>query len=49
VLDRADAAEATKLAIPVTVTDTLMTTLVDRENLAWHVLASADALAKATA
>jgi LPPG:FO 2-phospho-L-lactate transferase len=49
VLDRADAAEATKLAIPVTVADTLMTTLVDRENLARHVLASADALAKATA
>jgi LPPG:FO 2-phospho-L-lactate transferase len=49
VLDRADAAEAAKLAIPVTVADTLMTTLVDRENLARHVLASADALAKATA
>jgi hypothetical protein len=31
------------------VADTLMTTLVDRENLARHVLASADALAKATA
>jgi LPPG:FO 2-phospho-L-lactate transferase len=49
VLDRADAAEAAKLAIPVTVAHTLMTTLADRENLARHVLASADALAKATA
>jgi LPPG:FO 2-phospho-L-lactate transferase len=49
VLDHADAAEAAKLAIPVTVADTLMTTLADRENLARHVLASADALAKATA
>jgi LPPG:FO 2-phospho-L-lactate transferase len=49
VLDRVDAAESGKLGIPVTVTHTLMTTLADREHLARHVLASADALAKATA
>ncbi len=49
VLDRTDAAEAEKLGIPVTVADTLMTTLADREALARCVLASADALAKATA
>jgi LPPG:FO 2-phospho-L-lactate transferase len=49
VLDRADAAEAGKLGIPVTVTPTLMRTLTDREDLARHVLASADALARATA
>jgi LPPG:FO 2-phospho-L-lactate transferase len=49
VLDRADAAEADKLGIPATVTHTLMTTLADREDLARHVLASADALAEATA
>jgi LPPG:FO 2-phospho-L-lactate transferase len=49
VLDRTDAAEAGKLGIPVTVTHTLMMTLADRENLARHVLASADALAKAPA
>jgi LPPG:FO 2-phospho-L-lactate transferase len=49
VLDGADAAEAGKLGIPVTLAHTLMTTLADRENLARHVLASADALAKATA
>ena len=49
VLDGADAAEAGKLGIPVTLAHTLMTTLADRENLARHVLASADALAKAMA
>jgi LPPG:FO 2-phospho-L-lactate transferase len=49
VLDRVDAAQAAKLGLPVTVAHTLMTTLADRENLAQHVLASADALAKATA
>jgi len=49
VLDGADAAEAEKLGIPVTLAHTLMTTLADRENFAQHVLASADALAKATA
>jgi LPPG:FO 2-phospho-L-lactate transferase len=49
VLDGADAAEARKLGIPVTLAHTLMTTLADRENLARDVLASADALAKATA
>jgi LPPG:FO 2-phospho-L-lactate transferase len=49
VLDRTDADAAGKLGIPVTVTNTLMTTLADRENLARDVLASADALAKAAA
>jgi LPPG:FO 2-phospho-L-lactate transferase len=49
VLDRADAAEAEKLGIPVTLAHTLMTTLADREELARSVLASADALAKASA
>src|SRR5499433_585303 len=49
VLDRADAAAAGELGIPVTLAHTLMTTLADREELARHVLASADAAAKATA
>jgi len=49
VLDRADAAGAEKLGIPVTLTHTLMTTLADREELARGVLASADALARASA
>jgi len=49
VLDRADAAAAAELGIPVTLAHTLMTTLADREELAHHVLASADAAAKATA
>jgi LPPG:FO 2-phospho-L-lactate transferase len=49
VLDHADAAEAEKLGIPVTLAHTLMTTLADREELARRVLASADALAKASA
>jgi LPPG:FO 2-phospho-L-lactate transferase len=49
VLDRADAGEAAKLGIPVTAAHTLMTSLADREELARHVLASADALTKATA
>jgi len=49
VLDRADAAGAEKLGIPVTLAHTLMTTLADREELARRVLASADALAKASA
>jgi LPPG:FO 2-phospho-L-lactate transferase len=48
VLDRVDAAQAAKLGLPVTVAHTLMTTLADRENLARHALASADALATAT-
>jgi LPPG:FO 2-phospho-L-lactate transferase len=48
VLDRTDAAEAENLGIAVTVAHTLMTTLADREALARCVLASADALAKAT-
>ena len=47
--DRTDAAEAENLGIAVTVAHTLMTTLADREALAQCVLASADALAKATA
>ncbi|MFL6823386.1 MAG: 2-phospho-L-lactate transferase [Xanthobacteraceae bacterium] len=46
VLDRVDAAQAAKLGLPVTVAHTLMKTLADRENLARHALASADALAK---
>ena len=46
VIDHTDAAE---LGIPVAVAHTLMTTLADREALARHVLATADALAKATA
>ena len=49
VLDHADAAAAAELGIPVTLAHTLMTTLADREELARHVLASADAAAKATA
>ena len=49
VLDRADASEASKLGIPVTAAHTLMVSLADREELARHVLASADALTKATA
>jgi LPPG:FO 2-phospho-L-lactate transferase len=49
VLDRADAGEASKLGIPATSAHTLMTSLADREELARHVLASADALTKATA
>ena len=49
VLDRVDAAQAAQLGLPVTVAYTLMKTLADRENLARHALASADALAKATA
>jgi LPPG:FO 2-phospho-L-lactate transferase len=52
VLDRADAAavaEAAALGIAVTVAHTLMTTLEEREALARHVLATADALAEAPA
>jgi LPPG:FO 2-phospho-L-lactate transferase len=49
VLDRADAADVAELGIPATLAHTLMATLADREDLARHVLASADALAKATA
>jgi LPPG:FO 2-phospho-L-lactate transferase len=47
VIDAADAAHSTALAIPVTVTQTLMSTIEDRERLARHVLATADAIAKA--
>jgi LPPG:FO 2-phospho-L-lactate transferase len=49
VLDRADAADIAELGIPITLAHTLMATLADREDLARRVLASADALAKATA
>jgi LPPG:FO 2-phospho-L-lactate transferase len=49
VLDHADAAEQEELAVPATVTQTLMRTLADRENLARAVLAMADALAAAAA
>jgi LPPG:FO 2-phospho-L-lactate transferase len=49
VLDHADAANAAALGIPVTAAPTLMLTLNDREALARHVLAAADALARATA
>ena len=49
VLDHADAASAAALGVPVTAAQTRMLTLDDREALARHVLAAADALAKATA
>jgi LPPG:FO 2-phospho-L-lactate transferase len=49
VIDHTDAADAGELGILVTVAHTLMTTLADREALARHVLATADALAKAPA
>jgi LPPG:FO 2-phospho-L-lactate transferase len=49
VIDHADAASAAALGIPATLAQTLMVTLDDREALARHVLAAADALAKATA
>jgi LPPG:FO 2-phospho-L-lactate transferase len=52
VLDRADAGAVTEtaaLGIAVSVAHTLMTTLEEREALARHVLATADALAKAAA
>ena len=48
VLERTGAAGAEDVGIAVTVAHTLMTTLADREALARCVLASADALAKAT-
>jgi LPPG:FO 2-phospho-L-lactate transferase len=52
VLDRADAsdlADTAALGIAVSVAHTLMTTLEEREALARHVLATADAIAKAAA
>jgi LPPG:FO 2-phospho-L-lactate transferase len=49
VIDHADAASAAELGIPVTMAHTLMRTIEDREALARHVLAAADALAKADA
>src|SRR5262245_25848467 len=49
VIDHTDVGDAGELGIPVAVAHTLMTTLADREALARHVLATADALAKATA
>jgi LPPG:FO 2-phospho-L-lactate transferase len=48
VMDHTDAADAGELGIPVAVAHILMTTLADREAVARHVLATADALAKAT-
>jgi LPPG:FO 2-phospho-L-lactate transferase len=48
VVDQADGAATAALGIPVTTAHTLMTTLDDRERLARHVLATADALAAAT-
>jgi LPPG:FO 2-phospho-L-lactate transferase len=49
VLDLADQAHSSQLGIPVTVTHTLMSTIEDREQLARHVLATADAAARAAA
>jgi LPPG:FO 2-phospho-L-lactate transferase len=52
VLDRADAgavADTAELGIAISVAHTLMTTLEEREALARHVLATADALAEAPA
>jgi LPPG:FO 2-phospho-L-lactate transferase len=49
VLDHADAADASKLDIPVAAAKTLMESLADREALARAVLAHADELAKADA
>jgi len=49
VLDPADQAHSSQLGIPVTVTHTLMSTIEDRERLARHVLATADAVARAAA
>jgi LPPG:FO 2-phospho-L-lactate transferase len=49
VIDHEDASAANGLGIPVTVAHTLMLTLEDRERLAREVLATVDALAKATA
>jgi LPPG:FO 2-phospho-L-lactate transferase len=48
VVDKADGAATPALGIPVTTAHTLMTTLDDRERLARHVLATADALAATT-
>ena len=47
VVDHADADEAAALGIPVTMAHTLMTTLDEREQLARHVLTTADTLAQA--
>jgi LPPG:FO 2-phospho-L-lactate transferase len=49
VIDDTDASSVHGLAFPVTVTRTLMQTSEDQEGLARHVLARADALAKAVA
>ena len=49
VLDHADAGSTPEVGIPVTVAHTLMRTLEDRERLARHVLAAADAQAKLAA
>jgi len=45
ILDRADAAHSAELAIPVRATQTLMSTVEDKERLAREVLAAADAIA----
>jgi LPPG:FO 2-phospho-L-lactate transferase len=49
VIDDADAACVHEFGLPVTVTRTLMRTPEDQDQLARHVLASADALTKAAA
>jgi LPPG:FO 2-phospho-L-lactate transferase len=49
VMDYTDATDTGELGIPVAVAHTLMVTLADREALARHVLATADALTKAAA
>ena len=49
VLDHVDADQGAELGIAVTLAHTLMTTLAEREALARHVLATADALAEAPA
>src|SRR5262249_9051823 len=46
VLDHADAASARGLAVPVTLAQTLMRTLADREALAHEVITAADAIRK---
>jgi LPPG:FO 2-phospho-L-lactate transferase len=46
VLDHADAADARQFGLPTFPAHTLMLTLADREGLARHVLASADAISE---
>jgi LPPG:FO 2-phospho-L-lactate transferase len=47
VLDEVEANHSTELGIPVTLAHTLMRTIEDRERLARHALAAADAVARA--